>query len=80
MSGVECVQCGRRATPSKNTWDELPGWGCLYGILAVCSVECAEDFARESSRHGQLRDGDVEWEGRAAHSDEDGWKGGPARH
>ena len=41
---LECVQCGKESEPIA-VW--LPGWGCLYGTLSVCSQEGAQAFARE---------------------------------
>ncbi len=55
-----CCQCGKIVLTPDNTWDSLPaGWGCLYGSLACCSKECAEEFAKTSS-YGVLRPGDFE--------------------
>lgn len=53
-----CVECGKESPPT-DIW--LPGWGCLYGCLAVCSLPCAEKYAREQSRYGELRPEDVQW-------------------
>lgn len=55
---MECVRCGKLSPPGEG-WDSAPGWGCLYGCLAVCSLKCAEEFARHESRYGRLREGDV---------------------
>ena len=61
-STVQCAYCGARLTTPDNTWDEVPGWGCLYGTLAICSAACADGFARACG-HAGVKDEDVSWSG-----------------
>jgi hypothetical protein len=55
---MQCVTCARISPETHGGWPK--GWGCLYGNLACCSRECAEEFAKTSSKYGRLRDGDYE--------------------
>ena len=57
---MRCIQCGFTAPSGPgNTWP--PRWGCLYGILCVCSLSCAEAYAAKQ-RYKTLRDGDLDTE------------------
>lgn len=61
MDIIECAECGKsQATPS-GSWSDCPGWGCLFGCLAVCSLTCAEKYAVTSSRYKSLPDGEAEF-------------------
>ena len=65
---VVCCWCGRSADVPDGGWEGVPGWGCLYGTLAVCSVGCAEAFAGKWA-YG-LKAGDLEFP-----RGSQGWKG-----
>lgn len=54
MDPLQCVNCGKQSEPTA-VW--LPGWGCLYGMLAVCGEECARKFVEGLGN--VWRDGDL---------------------
>jgi hypothetical protein len=39
---ISCVNCKKEQDGPGKVWP--PGWGCLHGMLACCSLACAEAF------------------------------------